>query len=184
MKTVRFLSVLALSAFVCFACKSNNTSTTEEPKGSDQTTENAQANEAPETVIIDSAKAAAGVAFLEEFYKVYDQEYDEGGFNEEYIKSHITPGMKQWLMDSYDYDCDGECMANWLFCYEGGGDTGGLKTRTIKPEGDAYIVSCIHDQGENKEYHYTIKLTLVQDGDTFKIDNLEKIDEHYVGYDE
>ena len=181
MKTVKFISALALSALVCVACKSNNTSTTEEPKGTDQTTENAQA---AETAILDSAKAAAGVAFLEEFYKVYDGDYEEGGFNDEFIKSKITPNLKQWLIDSYDYDCDGECMASWLFCYEGGGDTGGLKVRTIKPEGDAYLVSCIHDQGQNKEYHYTIKLTLVQDGDTFKIDNLEKIDEHYVGYDE
>ena len=179
MKTIRLLSVLALGAFVLFACKSNNKA--------EEATEQAQAETAQTeaaAAIIDSAKIAAGKTFLEGFYKGYDEVFDKDIENYEFIKSNITPKMKQWLMDSYDYDCDGECMAFWLFCYEGGGDTGGLKTRTIKPEGDAYLVSCIHDQGENKEYHYTIKLTLVQDGDTFKIDNLEKIDEHYVGYDE
>ena len=179
MRTIRLFSVLALGALVFFACKSNNKA--EEPNGQAQS-ETAQAEAA--AAIIDSAKVAAGKAFLEGFYKVYDEVFDKDIVNYEFINSNITPKMKQWLMDSYDYECEGECMAIWLLCYNGGGDTGGLKTRTIKPEGDAYLVSCTHDQGENKEYHYTIKLTLVQDGDTFKIDSLEQIEEHYDGYDQ
>ena len=106
-------------------------------------------------------------------------DYEEGGFNVEYIMSKITPNLKQWLMDSFDYDCDGECMANWLFCYNGGGDTGALKYRTIKHIGDTYIVSCHHDQGGGKEYHYSIELTLVQEGDSFKIDSMEIIEDRY-----
>ena len=172
MRTIRLFSVLALGALVFFACKSNNKA--EEPN--DQAQAEAAQTEAA-AAIIDSAKVAAGKAFLEGFYKVYDEVFDKDIVNYEFINSNITPKMKQWLMDSYDYDCEGECMAIWLLCYNGGGDTGGLKTRTIKPEGDAYLVSCTHDQGENKEYHYTIKLT-------FKIDSLEQIEEHYDGYDQ
>lgn len=171
MKTIKFLSVLALSAFICFACKSNNNA--EEPKDSAETTETTQteAAETPEAVIIDSAKIAAGTAFLEEFYKVYDQDI----LNYEFIKNNITPKFKQWLVDEYDYECDGECMATWLFCYDAGADTGPLKVRTIKPEGNGYLVTCIHDQGNN-EYRYSIKLNLIQDGDSFKIDSMEQIE--------
>lgn len=170
MRTIRLFSVLALGALVFFACKSNNNA--EEPNGQAQA-ETAQAEAT--AAIIDSAKVAAGKAFLEEFYKVYDQDI----LNYDFIKNNITPSFKQDLIDLYDYECEGECMATWLLCYKGGGDTGGLKTRTIKPDGDAYLVSCTHDQGDNKEYHYTIKLTLVQDGDTFKIDSMEDVEERY-----
>ena len=175
MKNLRLLSAWAIIALACFACKSNSA----QPADSPQEAESAESAANPETAIIDSAKIAAGTAFLEEFYKVYDADYEEGGFNNEYIKSKITPNLKQWLMDSFDYDCDGECMANWLFCYNGGGDTGALKYRTIKHIGDTYIVSCHHDQGGGKEYHYSIELKLVQDGDSFKIDSMEIIEDRY-----
>ena len=168
MRTIKVLSALALSALVCFACKSNNNS--QEPKDPSETALTAEA--APEAVIIDSAKSAAGVAFLEEFYKVYDQDI----LNYEYIKSKITPNLKQFLIDEYEYECDGECLATWLFCYNAGADTGTLKERIIKPEGNAYLVSCTHDQG-TCDYNYSVKLTLVQDGDSFKIDSLEVIED-------
>lgn len=168
MKTIKFLSVLALSAFICFACKSNNNAQQQEESA--ETAQIAEAAPAPEAVIIDSAKIAAGVAFLEDFYKVYDQDI----LNYEYIKSKITPNLKQWLIDAYDYECDGECMATWLFCYDAGADTGPLKVRTIKPDGNSYLVTCIHEQGNNVDYRYSIKLNLIEDGDSFKIDSLEQ----------
>ena len=170
MRTIKFLSALALSALVCFACKSNSNS--QEANDSAETAQIAETAPAPEAVIIDSVKIAAGVAFLEEFYKVYDQDI----LNYEYIKSKITPKLKQFLIDEYEYECDGECLATWLFCYSPGADTGTLKERIIKPEGDAYLVSCTHDQG-TCDYNYSIKLTLVQDGDSFKIDSLEVIED-------
>lgn len=169
MKTVKLLSVLALSAFVCFACKSNNTNTTEDPKDSEEATDNAQA---AEKAILDSAKTAAGVAFLEEFYKVFG----ENLLNYEYLKQNITPGLKQYLIDSYDYECEGECMASWLFFYEGGGDTCGTQTRTIEPvDNNTYLVTTRYAREDGEDYIYKVKLGLVEDGDSFKIDTLEQV---------
>lgn len=172
MKTIKLFSVLALSAFVCFACKSNNKNTTEEPKDSAENPESVQENKSAEAVIIDSAKTAAGVAFLEEFYKVLGEDI----LNYEYLKKNITPNLKQYLIDSYDYECEGECIASWLFFYEGGGDTCGTETRTIEPiDNNTYLVKICYSSGDGNDYHYSVKLGLVEDGDSFKIDTLEQV---------
>ena len=34
-------------------------------------------------------------------------------------KKHITPKLLQFLADSYEFECDGECLATWKFFYEG-----------------------------------------------------------------
>ena len=175
MKTVKLFSVLALSAFVCFACKSNNT----EPNNPAENAENAQENQASEAVILDSAKTAAGVAFLEDFYNVLGEDI----LNYEYLKQNITPNLKQYLIDQYDYECEGECLASWLFFYEGGGDTGGDMERTIEPvDNDTYLVKIRYRNTDGTyHYYYSVKLGLVKDGDSFKIDTLEKVEGHYEG---
>ena len=49
----------------------------------------------------------------------------------DYPKQHITPRLLKFLADSYEYDCEGECLATWKFFYEGGGDVGEFKSRQI-----------------------------------------------------
>lgn len=109
----------------------------------------------------------AAQAFVEKFYKEWDR---EDLLEYEYPKQHITPKMLQYLKDSYPFDCEGECLATWEFFYEGGGDVGGLISRQITARDASHVL--VENKYEN--YEYDVLLTLVKDGDTFKIDSLQQ----------
>ena len=53
--------------------------------------------------------------FLERFYKEKDgrEQSDEYA----YIKKNVSANGLQNLKDLYDFDCDGECLATWVFDY-------------------------------------------------------------------
>lgn len=111
-------------------------------------------------------------AFVEEFYKEWDKKdlLDYG-----YVKQYITPNLLKYLADEYDYDCEGECLATWKFFYEGGGDVSGLKSRQITArDGNNVLV-----ENNYENYEYDVLLTLVKDGDTFKIDSLKQVKSEY-----
>ena len=116
---------------------------------------------------------SAAKAFVEEFYKEWDKrdllDYD-------YVKQYITPNLLKYLADSYDFECEGECLATWQFFYEGGGDVGELKSRQITARDGNHVL--VQNQYEN--YKYDVLLTVVKDGDTFKIDNLKQERSEYV----
>jgi hypothetical protein len=111
-------------------------------------------------------------AFVEEFYKEWDKKdlLDYG-----YVKQYITPNLLKYLADEYDYDCEGECLATWKFFYEGGGDVSGLKSRQITARDGNHVL--VENNYEN--YEYDVLLTLVKDGDTFKIDSLKQEKSEY-----
>ena len=111
-------------------------------------------------------------AFVEEFYKEWDKKdlLDYG-----YVKQYITPNLLKYLADEYDYDCEGECLATWKFFYEGGGDVSGLKSRQITARDGKHVF--VENNYEN--YEYDVLLTLVKDGDTFKIDSLKQVKSEY-----
>lgn len=115
----------------------------------------------------------AARAFVEKFYNEWD---DEDVLNYDYPKKHITPKMLKFLADSYSFDCEGECLATWVFFYEGGGDVSGLKSRKITAQDETHVLV----ENDYDNYEYDILLTLVKDGDTFKIDSLKKIKERYL----
>ena len=110
--------------------------------------------------------------FVEEFYKEWDKKdlLDYG-----YVKKYITPNLLKYLADEYDYDCEGECLATWKFFYEGGGDVSGLKSRQITARDGNHVL--VENNYEN--YEYDVLLTLVKDGDTFKIDSLKQVKSEY-----
>ena len=114
----------------------------------------------------------AAKAFVEEFYKEWDKKdlLDYG-----YVKQYITPNLLKYLADAYDYDCEGECLATWKFFYEGGGDVSGLKSRQITARDGHHVL--VENQYVN--YEYDVLLTLVKDGDAFKIDSLEQEKSEY-----
>ena len=165
------LSILIAIAFTMVACDNSSSN------NNTQNTENKADTE--NTVSTTEASVDMGKTFLENFYQGLEEVFGE----EEdylYVNEYLTPKAKQYLIDQYDYECDGECMAIWLFLYEGGGDVIGTCQRTIKPvDGLSYkITNTYYYEGE-KNYQYRVKLGLVQDGDSFKIDSITKEGEAY-----
>ena len=168
MKKLFICITMATVAFAMMACN-NNTQNTDNKAN----TEN--------TVSTPDASVELGKAFLENFYQgleeVFDQEQEEAY---QYVYKHVTQKAKQFLIDQYDYDCDGECLAIWLFLYQGGGDVIGNCQRTIEPvDGLSYRVTNTYYYEGKKSYEYHVKLGLVKDADTFKIDSITPEDEEY-----
>ena len=154
--------------------------------GCSSTGKNKEANDSTQVAAIaeDTAAAEAAVpdelseaaqqeikakkAFLETFY----DGLDESGFDDAYIRKFITPNAKKILNENYDYDCDdNDCLAVWLFAYEAGGDTGKCLSRTIKEQDENHYLVDFEYEG-NEEY--LVLLTVIKNGDTYKIDNIEK----------
>ena len=109
----------------------------------------------------------AAKAFVDQFYKGWGM---DNVLDYDYPKKHITPKLLQFLANSYEFECDGECLATWKFFYEGGGDVGEFKSRQITARDGNHVLV------ENKyvNYEYDVLLTLTKDGDTFKIDSLQQ----------
>ena len=112
-------------------------------------------------------------AFVDQFYKDWGM---ENLLEYDYPKQHITPRLLKFLADSYEFECEGECLATWKFFYEGGGDVGELKSRQITVRDGSHVLV------ENKyvNYEYDVLLTVIRDGDTFKIDSLQQEKSEYV----
>lgn len=111
-------------------------------------------------------EAEAAKAFVETFYNKWTDQT-----NYAMLKPYITQRMLKYLADSYDYDCEGECLATWLFFYEGGGDVAGYQSRHITAHDDSHVL--VEFNYEN--YEYAILLTLVKNGQSYKIDALEQV---------
>jgi hypothetical protein len=110
-------------------------------------------------------------AFLEKFYQGLDNDLLDYNL----VKQNVTPKALQFLKDSYDYDCEGECLATWVFLYEAGGDTGAIQERQIEMvEANTYDVKCVYEG-----YEYVVRLTLVAEGNTYKIDTIKTISSQY-----
>lgn len=106
--------------------------------------------------------------FIETFYKGMENSNDNNAF----VKKHVTPKVLKILKDEYEYECDnGDCLATWLFSSEGGLDLGTMVSRTVnmKDENNFLIVTK-YEYGE-----YEVRLSLVNDGDSYKIDDIEKV---------
>ena len=131
-----------------------------------------------DSTVVDSVDAQeqemeAARVFVEKFYNEWS---GEDILDYDYPKQYITPNLLKYLADAYDYDCEGECLATWKFFYEGGGDVGELKSRQITARDESHVLV------ENKyvNYEYDVLLTLVKDGNTFKIDNLKQEKSEYI----
>lgn len=114
-------------------------------------------------------------AFLNKFYKGL-----EGSQNvEEYVSNYITDNARKTLIEEYDYDCESnDCLAFWLFSYEAGSDTGPLRERTIEVEDEnTYQVINTYelDYDGYTAYEYIVRLSIVKEGNFYKIDKIEKV---------
>lgn len=109
------------------------------------------------------------VQFLENFYNGFDNPHDW----DSHVRMHVTKNALQILRDEYGYDCDDDCLATWIFLYEGDeGDE--FKGRTIEPVSkNVFLVT--NSWGDESYSDYKVKLGLVKEGDEYKIDNIEKV---------
>jgi hypothetical protein len=128
--------------------------------------------ESADTVVVDST-AVAVRAFVEQFYKEWGM---ENLLEYDYPKQHITSNLLKYLADAYDFDCEGECLATWKFFYEGGGDVGELKSRQITALDEKHVL--VENKYDN--YEYDVLLTVIKDGDYFKIDSLKQERSEYI----
>ena len=115
----------------------------------------------------------AVMTFVEDFYNEWDKR-DLLDYN--FVKQHITPNLLKYLANAYDYECEGECLATWKFFYEGGGDVGESKSYAFTPRDERHVL--VEHKYEN--YEYDVLLTVVKDGETFKIDSLLQVRSEYL----
>jgi hypothetical protein len=122
---------------------------------------------------IQAQAADEGKAFIERFYRGgFDS--DTNPFDDAYVKTYLTPKALQYLKDQYAFDDDtGEQMATWVLYKEDGVDVGKLKDVAVEPvKGNTYRVTCRHCFNADF-YVYTIQLTLMKVGATWKIDGIK-----------
>lgn len=116
---------------------------------------------------------ATPLAFLEQFYKGLE----ESSYDSDYVRKYITFRAEKYLRDEYDYDCDGVCLATWLFAYEAGSDTGGLRERNIEmiDENTYQVVNIYELEGFEgyTAYEYIVLLGIVKEGNSYKIDTIK-----------
>lgn len=163
-KSPFFMMLAAIFALtLCYSCTFSSTRS--------ETTTSEADSAAAEPVAQSTEDLEAPQAFVENFYK----EWRDAILEYDYVKQNVTDNMLQQLKDEYEYDCEGECLATWIFCYKGGGDVSDLISRKFTAQDATHVLV------ENKYdgYEYDIVLTLVKEGDTYKIDHLKQEREEY-----
>ena len=118
-----------------------------------------------------------GKQFVEEFYAGYDKN-DSQSSEYAYVKKNITPNALQILKDEYDYECDGECLATWIFSYEAGGDMDSLLSRKIEyVSPNTYLVTNTwgYSEGNTDTYDYKIRLGIVKESGSYKINSIVNV---------
>lgn len=121
-----------------------------------------------DTNSITEQEIQAKKAFIEEFYKELERtKYQDG----DYIRKHITSNVKKLLQEAYSFDCDNnDCLAVWLFAYEGGCDTGDFISLNIAEENENdFLIKIKYEYVD-----YKVLLTVIKDGDIYKIDGLKE----------
>lgn len=121
----------------------------------------------PRDMISPEQEIQAKKDFLESFYKGMEKSNDV----DSYVLKFITSNAKRILIEEYDYECDGDCLATWLFDSEAGSDTGPFVSRTINVKNeDNFLVVTKYVDAE-----YEVRLSVIKVGDSYKIDDIEKI---------
>jgi len=82
------------------------------------------------------------------------------------------------LANTYDFDCGSECLVMCNFFYEGGGDVGVMTLRQKSARDENHVLF----ESKYENYEYDVILTVIRDGDTFKIDSLKQERSEYIDY--
>lgn len=118
--------------------------------------------------------------FLENFYKRLDafRLWEE---KEELVRENVTQKALQTLRDGYEYVCEtGDCLALWLFSYATGRDMDKELGRKIEHVSDnTFLVTTTwgYSEGPSSKYNYKVRLGIVKEGDSYKIDTIVNVEE-------
>lgn len=116
--------------------------------------------------------------FLENFYKRLDafRLWEE---KEELVRENVTQKALQTLRDGYEYEdgCD-DCLALWMFTFEGGGDLDTLLGRKIERVSDnTFLVTTTVGCSNGNPYKEDskVRLGIVKAEGSYKINSIEKV---------
>ncbi|MCR4613827.1 MAG: hypothetical protein K5778_07480 [Bacteroidaceae bacterium] len=173
LSTLGLLAVLTIIVCIGAACTSS-------VKPNENAQETAQ-QDSVQSVELDAEKVAAGKSFIESFYQDLEDGFDE----DEIIQQYLNPNAVQWLKNMFDYDCpDENCMAFYKLTSDYTGDEGPLQDLIIEAvDNNTFIVTHVYDTPDGLN-EYGLQFTLVQEGDTYKIDAIESMFNRFDGKDQ
>ena len=123
-------------------------------------------------------KMEACLNFVKKFYR----DYEKTNQDEDFLRKHCTLNAIRTLEKAYDYDCEGSCLATWIFFYEAGDDSGPLRERDFEAEDEnTFQVTSIYElegYGQYTAYEYVVRLGVVKEGNFYKIDTIEVVLSH------
>ncbi|MBQ6577687.1 MAG: hypothetical protein IJL91_08070 [Bacteroidales bacterium] len=113
------------------------------------------------------------ISFIRMMYN--DELYEDYYF----LKRYCTKKMLAKLADNYDYECEGECYATWLFRSSAQDDksssSGGFDDIsaiiTIEDKGNHWYAYTAYDMG----WKFTNWIYVTRSGDTFLIDDVKNV---------
>ena len=168
---------MLIGAVVCVGCGKKEKAAEPSAEVSADTIVKSYSVVAEESQEADAALTEECQAFLEKFYKGLDRDQLDYSF----VKKNCTSQALRYLSDNYDYDCEsGDCLATWMFLYEGGGDIGPKKKRTFEMLNETTCkVRQVYEGYQDKDYEYIVQLSVVKDGDTYKVDAIKPLSSSY-----
>lgn len=171
------IPVMLIGAVVCVGCGQKEKAAEPSAEANADSIVKLESAVVEENRDADMALAEESRAFLEKFYKGLDRDQLDYSL----VKKNCTRQALRYLADNYDYDCEsGDCLATWMFLYEGGGEVGPLKNRTFEMlDATTCKVRLVYEGYQDKDYEYIVQLGLVKEGDTYKVDAIKPLSSSY-----
>ena len=109
-------------------------------------------------------KMEACLNYVKKFYK----DYEKTNQDENFLRKHCTPNAIRILEEAYDYDCEGSCLATWIFFYEAGTDAELVKREFVAKDETTCVVNNIN----NYNGTYSVTIGVAEEDGKLKINSI------------
>jgi hypothetical protein len=109
-------------------------------------------------------KMEACLNYVKKFYR----DYEKTNQDEDFLRKHCTPNAIRILEEAYDYDCEGSCLATWIFFYEAGSDAELVKREFVAKDENTCVVNNIN----NYNGTYSVTIGVVEENGKLKINSI------------
>ena len=109
-------------------------------------------------------KMEACLNYVKKFYR----DYEKTNQDEDFLRKHCTPNAIRILEEAYDYDCEGSCLATWIFFYEAGSDAELVKREFVAKDENTCVVNNIN----NYNGTYSVTIGIVEENGKLKINSI------------